>query len=254
MLCLAWPAAPAWAMDVALELVLAVDCSASVEYDEFDLQMRGLADAFRAPDVVRAIGAAAPNGIAVILVQWSGASMRIQVIPWRRAHDSDSAKRFAALIEATPRQLGLGATAIGEVLIYALGLFEGNGFNGLRRGIDLSGDGRSNQGELPTVARPPIVAAGGVINGLAILNDVPTLDQYYRRQVIGGERSFVLAARDFVDFADAIRRKLIREIGHPPMVRRATRTAAASPWVAGQDDDRRHAPPWLDEGFALTTE
>jgi hypothetical protein len=68
-----------------------------------------------------------------------------------------------------------------------------------------------------------------VINGLAILNDEPALDRYYRRQVIGGKRAFVLLAKDFTDFADAIRRKLIREIGHPPSVRRTTRTAAASP-------------------------
>lgn len=223
--CLAWPGAPA-AMDVALELVLAVDCSASVEAHEFALQMRGFADAFRAPGVVRAIGAAAPNGIAVTLVQWSGAGMQVQAIPWRRVHDADSAAAFGALIEATPRRVRWGATAIGEALKYARRLFDGNGFNGVRRVIDLSGDGSSNQGEFPTLARPPIVAAGIVINGLAILNDEPALDRYYRRQVIGGERSFVLPAKDFADFADAIRRKLIREIGHPPAVRRATRTAA----------------------------
>ena len=115
------------------------------------------------------------------------------------------------------------------MLKYARRLFDGNGFNGLRQVIDLSGDGGSNQGEFPTLARPRIVAAGVVINGLAILNDEAALDQYYRRQVIGGERSFVLSARNFTDFADTIRRKLIREIGHPPTARRATRTAAALP-------------------------
>ena len=227
--CLAWPPAPAWATEVALELVLAVDCSASVEQHEFALQMRGLADAFRAPEVVRVIEAAAPNGIAVTLVQWSGASMQVQAVPWRRVHDAHSAAAFADLIEAAPRQLRGGATAIGEVLKYARRLFDGNGFNGARRVIDLSGDGSSNQGEFPTLARPRSVAAGVVINGLAILNDEAALDQYYRRQVIGGEGSFVLSARDFPDFADAIRAKLIREIGHPPTARRTTRTAAALP-------------------------
>jgi hypothetical protein len=223
---LAWPAAPAWATEVALELVLAVDCSASVEAHEFVLQMRGLADAFRSPEVVRVIKAAAPNGIAVTVLQWSGASMQVQAVPWRRIHDSGSAARFAALIEATPRQVRWGATAIGEMLKVARGLFDDNGFNGARRVIDISGDGSSNQGEFPTLSRLPVIAQGVVINGLAILNDEPALDQYYRRQVTGGARSFVLSARDFTDFARAIRAKLIREIGHPPTARRATRMAA----------------------------
>ena len=227
-LCLAAPAAPARAMEVALELVLAVDCSASVEPHEYALQMRGIADAFRAAGVVRAIGAAAPNGIAVTVVQWSGAGMQVQVVPWRRVHDAASAATVAALIEATPRQIRWGATAIGEAMKFARRLFDGNGFSGVRRVIDLSGDGSSNQGEFPTLSRPAVIEAGVVINGLAILNDEPALDRYYRRQVIGGKRAFVLSAKDFIDFADAIRRKLIREIGHPPSVRRTTRTAAAS--------------------------
>ncbi len=228
--CAAWPATMAAApMDVALELVLAVDCSASVEPQEYALQMRGFAEAFRAPEVLRAIGAAAPNGIAVTLLQWSGAGMQVQTVPWRRIHDSSSAARFAALIDAAPRRVRWGATAIGEMLKIARGLFDGNGFNGARRVIDISGDGSSNQGEFPTLARLPIIAEGVVVNGLAILNDEPALDQYYRRQVIGGERSFVLWAKDFTDFARAIRRKLTREIGHPPTARRATRMAAALP-------------------------
>lgn len=223
IVCLAWPSVPARAMEVALELILAVDCSASVDAHEYTLQMRGIADAFRAPEVVQAISAAAPNGIAVTLVQWSGATMQVQAITWRRVHDAESANRLAATIEASPRRIRWGATAIGEMLKFARRLFDDNDFNGTRRVIDLSGDGSSNQGEFPTLARLPIVASGIVINGLAILNDEPTLDRYYRRQVIGGERSFVLSARDFVDFANAIRRKLIREIGHPPSVRRGWR-------------------------------
>lgn len=226
--CAAWPATPVAApMDVALELVLAVDCSASVEPGEYALQMRGIAEAFRAPEVLRAIGAAAPNGIAVTLMQWSGAGMQVQAVPWRRIHDSGGAARFAALIEATPRQVRWGATAIGEMLKAARRLFDGNGFNGARRVIDISGDGSSNQGEFPTLARLPVLAAGVVINGLAILNDEPGLDQYYRQQVIGGERSFVLSAKGFADFAEAMRRKLIREIGHPPLARGTSRLAAA---------------------------
>ena len=151
-----------------------------------------------------------PMALAVTLVQWSGASMHTQAIAWTHVHDKESAAAFANEIELAPRYMRWGATAIGEALSFSLGLFEDNEFEGERRVIDMSGDGSSNQGAFPTVVRPVLIAAGVTINGLAILNDKPDLDQYYKQQVIGGPRSFVERAKNFADFAGAIRRKLIR--------------------------------------------
>lgn len=219
-------AQPARAETVAVELILAIDCSSSVEEHEYSLQMRGVADAFRAPAVVQALSAATPNGIAVTLVQWSGAGMHTQAVAWTHIHNKQSAAEFANAVERTPRYMRWGATAIGEALSFSAGLFEDNGFNGVRRVIDVSGDGSSNQGTFPTEARKLLVAAGMTINGLAILNDEPDLGRYYKDQVVGGPRSFVEQAKDFTDFATAIRRKLIREIGSPPSVRLETQTAA----------------------------
>lgn len=225
--CLYWlaHAEPARAEAVAVELILAIDCSSSVEPHEYSLQMRGVADAFRSPGVIQAISAAAPNGIAVTLVQWSGASMHTQAIPWTHVHNRQSAAEFASEVEQAPRYMRWGATAIGEALSFSLGLFEDNGFEGERRVIDVSGDGSSNQGVFPTEVRPIVIAAGVTINGLAILNDEPDLAEYYKKQVAGGKRSFVETAKNFADFASAIRRKLIREIGSPPSVRLDTQTA-----------------------------
>lgn len=218
--------APARAETVALELILAIDCSSSVSAEEYELQMRGIADAFRSPSVVQALSAATPNGIAVTLVQWSGASQQAQAVPWTHVHSKESAAEFASEIEQSSRYMTWGATAIGEALIFSAGLFEGNEFEGVRRVIDVSGDGSSNQGAFPPVVRPVVIAAEITINGLAILTDEPDLEAYYKDQVVGGPRSFVARAKDFADFATAIRRKLIREIGSPPSVRLNTQTAA----------------------------
>lgn len=214
---------------VALELILAIDCSSSVQPEEYALQMRGVADAFRSPAVIQAISSATPNGIAVTLVQWSGESMQTQAVPWTHVHDKKSAAAFAQEVETSPQYMQWGATAIGEALSFSVGLFEDNGFDGVRKVIDVSGDGSSNQGEFPTVVRPLVIAAGVTINGLAILNDEPDLAKYYKQQVIGGPRSFVETAKNFADFAAAIRRKLIREIGSPPSVRLETQTAENRP-------------------------
>jgi hypothetical protein len=207
------------ALEVSLELVLAVDCSSSVEPDEYALQVQGIADAFRHPAVIRAVNAAAPNGIVVTLVQWSGASMQSQATEWMRISGQESAELAAQEIENAPRFMRWGATAIGEAISYSRELFEDNGYEGLRKVIDVSGDGISNQGTFPIFTQEKTAKAGVTVNGLAILTDEPSLDIYYRAQVMSGPRAFVERAEKFEDFAVAMRRKLIREIGSPPAVR-----------------------------------
>ncbi|MGY8959788.1 MAG: DUF1194 domain-containing protein [Alphaproteobacteria bacterium] len=210
--------APARALEVSLELILAVDCSSSVEPEEFTLQMQGIANAFRDPVVQQAIRGAAPNGIAVTLVQWSGAGMHSQATDWMLVSNKNDAENAAQAIESAPRFMRWGATAIGEAITFSRVLFVANDFEGLRKVIDVSGDGISNQGAFPIFAREEAVKAGITINGLAILNDEPALDHYYRQQVMAGPRSFVERAASFEDFGAAMRRKLIREIGSPPAV------------------------------------
>jgi hypothetical protein len=202
---------------VTLELVFAVDASSSINYREFRLQMLGLADAFRHPGVIRAISAAAPEGIAVTLVQWSGAGRQAHVIRWNKVSDAASALGMASRIEQAPRAITGGATAIGSALGYSIGLLETNGFQGKRRAIDISGDGRANQGQHPATMRARAVAAGMTVNGLAILNEEPDLDAYYIASVVGGPGAFLLTADRFEDFAEAIVAKLITEITGAPI-------------------------------------
>jgi len=84
-----------------------------------------------------------------------------------------------------------------------------------RRVIDLSTDGRNNLGRPVYQARDQLVARGITINGLAIVNEWPTLDRYLEREVTGGPANFVVKAESYDDFGAAMQRKLIREIVGP---------------------------------------
>jgi Protein of unknown function (DUF1194) len=210
--------APAGAGPVELELVLGVDTSMSVAPDEFALQMAGYAKAFRHPEVVQAIRGAA-GGIAVTLVQWADSYQQAVAIDWTWVGDGGSAFGFADRIASTGRRFTGPGTALATALDYCLRRFEDNGFEGQRRVVDLSGDGRDNRGPRVTAARGRALWAGITVNGLAILNDEPFLDRYFKRQVIAGADAFVVAAADYHDFAEAIVRKLVREIAGPQLVR-----------------------------------
>ena len=202
---------------VDLELALAVDTSSSVSDEEFDLQMRGIAEAFQNEAVIAAIRATGDRGIAVSLIQWSDNRSQSIAVDWMLVRDSESAAAFSRQIEAAPRFLVGGSTAIGGALKYATRQIERNGYEGTRKVIDLSGDGRTNQGPGPDDLRDLAVAQGITINGLAILNEDLYVDRYYRRSVIGGTGAFVMTASDYVDFAESILLKLIREIAGVPV-------------------------------------
>src|SRR5215471_2834567 len=197
---------------VDLQLVLAVDASGSVDQRRFELQMQGYVAAFRDPRVLQAIQAGPTQAIAVTMVQWTGPALQIQVLPWTLINDAASAQAFAAAIVATPRQLFSGGTSISGVIDYAVPLLLESPFKGTRRIIDISGDGSNNRGRSAASARDAAVHAGVVINGLPILALEPDLDHYYLDHVIGGPGAFAIAAESYEAFADAILKKLIREM------------------------------------------
>jgi Protein of unknown function (DUF1194) len=206
------------ARPVELELVLAVDVSASVTRNEFELQMRGYAAAFRAPQVLEAISAAAKDGVAVTMMQWASRDQQDVVIAWTHVYDEASAEAFAKTIDTTPRRFEMGQTAMGHALQFCLKLFPARGFEGRRRVIDVSGDGYSNQGIAPNGIRDQAVAMGIAINGLPITNkEGKIVVGYYERNVIGGPNSFMIVANNYQEFADAIQTKLIREIRGAPI-------------------------------------
>jgi hypothetical protein len=224
-----WPASAAEVL-VDLELVLAVDISRSIDDEEARLQREGYVAAFTNPRVIAAIEGGMTGAIAVAYVEWAGAEYQRTAIPWTLIRDAASAEAFAAQIQALPR-VSMSWTSISGAIDYACRLF-GQGFQGARRVIDVSGDGVNNNGRPTQNARDEAVRQGIVINGLPILNDRPNfgrppesgLDGYYESQVIGGPGAFIIAAEDFHAFGDAILSKLIREIADAPAA-----TPAATP-------------------------
>lgn len=228
---------------VDLELMLAVDASTSVDDEEFKLQTRGLSEAFRDPAVHAAIRAAGDNGIAVAVMQWSEFVNQTITRNWTVIRDEAGALALADDIDAVGRMISGGGTAIYGAINSSLHALNGNGFDGRRRVIDISGDGRSDL-LIPTLtARDRAVAQGITINGLAVLNNEPTLDEYYRDKVIGGAGAFVITAADYQAFATAILTKLIREIAAAPIaavpaptprpLRRPAHAVNSSPYPPG---------------------
>jgi hypothetical protein len=202
--------AAAPALGAALALVLAVDVSASITADSYVLQHDGIARAFADPRLVEAI-TDTPGGIEALVLEWSDADKIAVTVDWQRINDSAGAAAFAAAVRASRRSSN-GLTAIGPALLAAAAAFDRLPEPAARRVIDLSGDGMANFGLPPAAARDQIVATGITINGLAILSEEPWLADYYRNNVIGGPAAFVVTARTFGDFAEAMLRKLTQEI------------------------------------------
>ncbi len=214
------PSVPAQAQSsrvVDLELALLVDVSASVSDEEFHLQVSGLATAFRSPAVLDAIRTSANRGIAVSVIQWANRANQRVSIEWTLLRGDADALGLAARIASMPRLIQGGHTALGSALAFALQALESNRAAGLRRVIDVSGDGRANDGLPLRAVREQVIEHGVTINGLAILNELPLLDRYFRERLIGGEGAFVMVAQDYADFAQAMAVKLVREIRAVPV-------------------------------------
>lgn len=217
-----WPlSATATERAVDLELLLAVDASGSVSAEEFELQIGGIAAAFRDPEVFEAVRSGPMQRIAVAVMIWSDARSRKAISKWHVIDSQAAAHDFADIVMAQLQRrksfLGKSGTGIGAAIGQGLKELRSNGIDGTRLAIDVSGDGHETPlmfGEAMALpeARRRAARAEVVINGLAILSDDPNLGVYYRARVAMGPGSFVINADDFQDFGRAIRLKLLREI------------------------------------------
>ena len=197
---------------VDLELILMVDGSGSVDDLEFTLQRQGYIQALSDPRIIDAIGFGPNRRIALAYVEWSGPLLQAEVAPWQTIATAEDMAAFVQRLEQKPRLLYSGGTAVGAAIYYGVAAIIGNGFEGRRQVIDVSGDGANRNGPPANEGRDLAVAQGMTVNGLPILEDEPGLNDYYERNVIGGPGAFSIPARTFKDFATAIRMKLIREI------------------------------------------
>ncbi len=200
----------------AVALVMAIDVSESVSKERYILQHEGIARAFETARLIDAI-AAEPGGIEALVLEWSDPDKIAITVGWTHIANRETAAAFAAALRATSRTSN-GLTAIGSAMRAAATAFEHMPETATRRVIDVSGDGMANFGEPPAGVRDELVKRGITINGLAILTEEPWLDDYYRHNVIGGPSSFVLVAKNFESFADAMLSKLVQEVASLPSV------------------------------------
>ena len=208
------PAGRADDYEVDLALVLAIDCSFSVDSHEFAVQMRGLGQAFMNEAVKKAIAQGARQRIAVTAVQWSDDRNQRIVLPWTIVSGGADADELGRIFIHTQRQLAEGGTSLSTALTFSAALFA-TAPSAERMAIDVSTDGRNNSGPPVAPVRDRVVAQGITINGLTILNEWPTLNTYFEGNVAGGPGHFVIPANDYDAYGEAILRKLVREITGP---------------------------------------
>ncbi len=224
---------------VDIELVLAVDVSYSMDMDELAVQREGYAQALVSKDFLQALKTG-PNGkIAITYFEWAASSDQKIIISWRVIDGPETADAVAAEIMKTPVRRA-SRTSISGAINFAIPLFDENTHHGLRRVIDISGDGPNNNGSPVTLARDTALEKGIVINGLPIMvkepsfstMDIENLDLYYEDCVIGGPGSFVVTIKDREKFKEAIRTKLVLEVAGLTPERRLVPAAQKEPRVS----------------------
>jgi hypothetical protein len=239
------------AVPVDVELVLAVDISYSMDPEEQALQREGYIAAITSNDFMQALKQGMHGKVAVTYFEWAGQSEQRIVVPWRIIEGPESADAFAGEIARAPMRRA-ARTSISGALLFGAYLFDGSGYRGLRRVIDVSGDGTNNNGPLVALTRDDVLAKGITINGLPIMLNRPNfggvdlaeLDIYYEDCVVGGPGSFVIAIREREKFKEAIRTKLILEVAGRTPEPRVIPAAADAPRVSCTIGERMWQQRW----------
>ncbi len=203
-------AGPGAAQDCRIALALGLDTSSSVDAQEYALQTGGLAAALRDPEVAAAFLAVPGDHVALAIFEWSGRRQQALVMDWTPIHTAADLEAAAALVAANRRHFSRYATAIGAALQFGGALLAARP-DCFERVLDLSGDGETNDGIPPMVAKRAAVFEDATVNGLVIGLTRAILERHYEVFVIHGPGAFVEMAEDHADFARAMRRKLIRE-------------------------------------------
>ena len=239
------------AIPVDVELVLAVDVSYSMDPDEQALQREGYMAAITSREFMQALKQGMHGRVAMTYFEWAGMHHRQIIVPWRLIDGPEAADGFAADI-ARARYSRASRTSISGALLFAAPLFEGSGYRGVRRVIDVSGDGVNNNGPLVSVTRDEVLAQGIIINGLPIMlkrpnsstMDIAQLDIYFEDCVIGGPGAFVIPIRERDQFTEAIRTKLVLEIAGRTPEARIVPASATKPRVSCTIGERLWQERW----------
>ena len=232
-LAMAGALAPASALSFECKaaLALALDMSKSVDAAERQLQARGLAAALLSESVQAAILSPEGSGVMAAAYLWGGGYEQELIVDWTRLDSRSSIERFAATIARRGR-FGRGrATAIGEALRYGAYLHRRNPVACGDRILDVSGDGVNNNGRKPAFFRERGELDGLRINGLVIVGATPDPVGYYLDEVIQGPGAFVIDIDNYSRYAEAMERKLLRELS--PSVSMTPEQEKSSPSTGG---------------------
>jgi Protein of unknown function (DUF1194) len=227
------------AIPVDTELVLAVDVSYSMDPEEQQLQREGYIEALTSREFMQALRGGTHAKVAVTYFEWAGPFDQKIIVPWRMIDGPETADGVANDISRAPYRRA-SRTSISSALQFAKPLFDASGFNGIRRVIDVSGDGANNSGPPVTVVRDDVLSAGITINGLPIMlkrpntftMDIENLDVYYEDCVIGGPGAFIIPIHNREQFKEATRTKLVLEIAGREPERRVIPAQARSPRIS----------------------
>jgi hypothetical protein len=220
-------------VDVDVELVLMVDVSRSMGPAEIRIQRRGYAEALASDEVVDAILNSGIGAIGVTYIEWGSSIFQRAVLPWTiidsRAAAEGAARRLEQDLAPSMKKLRdtpyhLRQTSISGAIQHGQRELGRNGYEGLRKVIDVSGDGPNNDGDPVTLARDLAIAAGIVVNGLPLVTkaleaedpESRDLDVYFSECVIGGPGAFVLPVQGWNGLGAAVRRKLLLEMADAP--------------------------------------
>lgn len=216
---------------VDLALVLLTDVSHSMDDREYDMVKEGYKAAFSDPEVIQVL-LANSKGVAVTYVEFSGKDEFTIVKGWDVLTDAASAHAFGEAVAAAQRTSS-GNTALAPSIRKAAGMLTSSDFGTARRVIDVASDHPHDGGRSAT-PRDAAVAAGITINALPIVDGHPIVSYdghltyatqqwgfedtvaFYRKHVIGGPGSFLVEARDYAAFGEALKRKLLRELISSP--------------------------------------
>ena len=225
------------AIPVDTELVIAVDVSNSMDPEEQELQREGYITGLTSREFMSAVRGGTHGKVAVTYFEWAGLYDQKIVMPWRMIDGPESADAVANEIARAPYRRA-PRTSIFGALQFAKPLFDSSGYNGLRRVIDVSGDGVNNMGPPVTLMRDDVLGSGITINGLPIMLklatgffDLADLDRYYADCVIGGTGAFMIPIKDKSEFQTATRRKLLLEIAGRTPERRVIPAQTRTPRV-----------------------
>jgi len=248
--------APRVAADVDLELILAVDVSYSMDPDEQALQREGYILGLTSPEFLNALKQGAHGRIAITYFEWAGIADQKVLVPWRIIDGEATARAFTDQMAAAPYRRAY-RTSISGALLYASPLFDANPFHGLRRTVDVSGDGVNNQGPPVTTIRDELLAKNVTINGLPIMlkrpmaasMDIENLDVYYEDCVIGGPGAFVVPIKELERFKDATRTKLVLEVAGRTPPARVVPVASEAPRISCMIGERMWQYRWGGQDF-----